>query len=88
MSDTIKYLLHILKIHQTSFISVNLLGLKIIRLNGKVHFTLGKKKAILCLIILKVKNQTNDKQICKENLSSSVENITTYLHYLTCDGEF
>ena len=47
-----------------------------------------KKKAIFCLIILKVKNYTNDKQICKENLSSSVENITTYLHYLICDGEF
>ena len=31
---------------------------------------------------------TNDKQIHRENLSSSVENESTYLHYLTCDGEF
>ena len=38
----------------------------------------NRKKSILCLIILRVINLKNDKQICKENLSSSAENISTH----------
>ena len=82
-SDNIKYLPDILKIYQAYIYIVcfqlfcNLSALKIIR-----------KKRSLCLIILRLVNLRNNKQLRKENLSSSLDNISTYSHYLTCDGEF